>query len=128
MKNIVKTIVCVAMALLMMWGVWSWWDVVSSNTPTSNRELSKCNFFVLLTNSQEEEEVAQQREAEATIYTSTDKAIVFNTVDDGNLWELRVAEPADWNTDNCYVVVFDTMETADTMDDRIVSVSVKSHG
>lgn len=128
MKNIVKVITCIVMVGLMVWGVWSWHDVVISNAPTSNKELSKYNFFVLLTNSQEEEAVAQQREAEATIYTSTDKAIVFNTMDDGNLWELRVAEPADWNTDNCYVVVFDTMETADTMDDRIVSVSVKSHG
>ena len=39
-----------------------------------------------------------------------------------------MAEPADWNTDSRYVVVFDTMGTADTMDDRIMSVSVKSHG
>lgn len=128
MKNIVKAIVCMAMALLFVWGVWSWWDVVRSNTPTSDRELSKYNFFVLLTDSQEEEEVAQQREAEATIYTSTDNTIVFNTMADDELWKLRVAEPADWNTDSHYVVVFDTMGTADTMDDRIVSVSVKSHG
>lgn len=128
MKNIVKAIVCMVMALLFVWGVWSWWDVVRSNTPTSDRELSKYNFFALLTDSQEEEEVAQQREAEAVIYTSTDKAIVFNTMTDDELWELRVAEPADWNTDSRYVVVFDTMGTADTMDDRIMSVSVKSHG
>lgn len=128
MKNIIKAIVCVAMALLMVWGVWSWWDVVRSNTPTSDRELSKYNFFVLLTDSQKEETVAQQREAEATIYTSTDNAIVFNTMADDELWELRVAEPADWNVENRYVVVFDTMGTADTMDDRIMSVSVKSHG
>lgn len=128
MKNIVKAIVCMVMALLFVWGVWSWWDVVRSNTPTSDRELSKYNFFALLTDSQEEEEVAQQREAEAVIYTSTDKAIVFNTMTDDELWELRVAEPADWNTDSHYVVVFDTMGTADTMDDRIMSVSVKSHG
>lgn len=128
MKNIVKAIVCMAMALLFVWGVWSWWDVVRSNTPTSDRELSKYNFFVLLTDSQKEEEVAQQREAEAVIYTSTDNAIIFNTMADDELWELRVAEPADWNTDSHYVVVFDTMGTADTMDDRIMSVSVKSHG
>lgn len=128
MKNIIKAIVCVAMALLFVWGVWSWWDVVRSNTPTSDRELSKYNFFVLLTDNQKEEEVAQQREAEAVIYTSTDNAIVFNTMADDELWKLQVAEPTDWNTDSHYVVVFDTMGTADTLDDRIMSVSVKSHG
>lgn len=131
MKNIVKTIVCVAMALLMMWGVWSWWDVVSSNTPTSNRELSKYNFFVLLTDSQEEEEVESERKDYAHIEYTTDASVLFCTAD-GELWELRVAEPADWNIQEDYVITFDTMETEEKEDDRIVAVSVlqemKSHG
>lgn len=131
MKNTVKTIVCVAMALLMMWGVWSWWGVVSSNTPTSNRELSKYNFFVLLTDSQEEEEVESERKDCAYIECTTDVSVLFCT-SDGELWELRVAEPADWNINEDYVITFDTMETADREDDRIVAVSIleelKSYG
>lgn len=128
MKNIVKTIVCVAMALLMVWGVWSWWDVVSSNTPTSNRELSKYNFFVLLTKS---EKVESERKDCAYIECTTDASVLFCT-SDGELWELRVAEPADWNINEDYVITFDTMETKEKEDDRIVAVSVlqelKSHG
>lgn len=128
MKNIVKTIVCVVMALLMVWGVWSWWDVVSSNTPTSNKELSKYNFFVLLTKS---EEVESERKDCAYIECTTDASVLFCTTD-GNLWELRVAEPADWNIQEDYVITFDTMETEEKEDDRIVAVSVlqelKSHG
>ena len=128
MKNIVKTIVCVVMALLMVWGVWSWWDVVSSNTPTSNKELSKYNFFVLLTKS---EEVESERKDYAYIEGTTDASVLFCTTD-GELWELRVAEPADWNIDEDYVITFNTMETEEKEDDRIVAVSVlqelKSHG
>lgn len=128
MKNIVKTIVCVAMALLMVWGVWSWWDVVSSNTPTSNRELSKYNFFVLLTKS---EKVESERKDCAYIECTTDASVLFCT-SDGELWELRVAEPADWNINEDYVITFDTMETKEKEDDRIVAVSIlqelKSHG
>lgn len=130
MKNIVKAIVCVVMALLMVWGVWSWWDVVSSNTPTSTRELSKYNFFVLLTNSQKEE-VESERKDCAYIECTTDASVLFCTTD-GELWELRVAEPADWNISEDYVITFDTMETEEKEDDRIVAVSVlqelKSHG
>ena len=132
MKNIVKTIVCVAMALLMMWGVWSWWDVVSSNTPTSNRELSKYNFFVLLTDSQEEKEVVESERKDCAYIECTTEASVLFCTTDGHLWELRVAEPADWNIQEDYVITFDTMETAEKEDDRIVAVSVlqelKSHG
>lgn len=128
MKNIVKTIVCVTMALLMVWGVWSWWDVVSSNTPTSNRELSKYNFFVLLTKS---EKVESERKDCAYIECTTDASVLFCT-SDGELWELRVAEPADWNINEDYVITFDTMETKEKEDDRIVAVSVlqelKSYG
>ena len=131
MKNIVKTIVCVAMALLMMWGVWSWWDVVSSNTPTSDRELNKYNFFVLLTDNQEEEEVESERKDYAYIECTTDASVLFCTTD-GELWELRVEEPADWSIQEDYVITFNTMETAEKEDDRIVAVSVlqelKSHG
>ena len=128
MKNIVKAIVCVAMALLMVWGVWSWHDVVSSNAPTSNKELSKYNFFVLLTKS---EEVESERKDYAYIEGTTDASVLFCTTD-GELWELRVAEPADWNIDEDYVITFNTMETEEKEDDRIVAVSVlqelKSHG
>ena len=119
MKNIVKAITCVVMVGLMVWGVWSWHDVVISNAPTSNRELSKYNCFVLLTKS---EEVESERKECAYIESTTD----------GELWELRVAEPADWNINEDYVITFDTMETEEKEDDRIVAVSVlqelKSHG
>ena len=109
-------------------GVWSWHDVVSSNAPTSNRELSKYNFFALLTKS---EEVESERKECAYIESTTDASVLFCTTD-GELWELRVAEPADWNISEDYVITFDTMETEEKEDDRIVAVSVlqelKSHG
>ena len=128
MKNIVKVITCVVMVGLMVWGVWSWHDVVISNAPTSNKELSKYNFFVLLTKS---EEVESERKSYAYIESTTDASVLFCTTD-GELWELRVAEPADWNISEDYVITFDTMETEEKEDDRIVAVSVlqelKSHG
>ena len=128
MKNIVKSIVCVAMVGLLMWAVWSWHNVVSSNAPTSDKELSKYNFFVLLTKS---EEVESERKDYAYIECTTDVSVLFCTTD-GELWELRVAEPADWNISEDYVITFDTMETEEKEDDRIVAVSVlqelKSHG
>ena len=128
MKNIVKAMACVVMVGLMVWGVWSWHDVVSSNAPTSNKELSKYNFFVLLTKS---EEVESERKEYAYIECTTIDSVLFCTTD-GELWELRVAEPADWSIQEDYVITFDTMETAEIRDDRIISVSVlqelKSHG
>ena len=128
MKNIVKAMACVVMVGLMVWGVWSWHDVVISNTPTSNKELSKYNFFVLLTKG---EEVESERKDYAYIKGTTDASVLFCTTD-GELWELRVAEPADWNISEDYVITFDTMETEEKEDDRIVAVSVlqelKSHG
>ena len=128
MKNIVKAMACVVMVGLMGWGVGSWHDVVSSNAPTSNRELSKYNCFALLTKS---EEVESERKSYAYIESTTDASVLFCTTD-GELWELRVAEPADWNISEDYVITFDTMETEEKEDDRIVAVSVlqelKSHG
>lgn len=128
MKNIVKAMACAVMVGLMVWGVWSWHDVVSSNAPTSNKELSKYNFFALLTKS---EEVESERKECAYIESTTDASVLFCTTD-GELWELRVAEPADWNISEDYVITFDTMETEEKEDDRIVAVSVlqelKSHG
>ena len=128
MKNIVKVITCIVMVGLMVWGVWSWHDVVSSNAPTSNRELSKYNCFALLTKS---EEVESERKECAYIESTTAASVLFCTTD-GELWELRVAEPADWNVSEDYVITFDTMETEEKEDDRIVAVAVlqelKSHG
>lgn len=128
MKNIVKSIVCVAMAGLLMWAVWSWHNVITTNTATDNREVSKYNLFYLLTKS---EEVESERKDYAYIECTTDVSVLFCTTD-GELWELRVAEPADWNISEDYVITFDTMETEEKEDDRIVAVSVlqelKSHG
>lgn len=128
MKNIVKSIVCVAMVGLLMWVVWSWHNVITTNTATDNKEVSKYNFFVLLTKS---EEVESERKDYAYIECTTDVSVLFCTTD-GELWELRVAEPADWNISEDYVITFDTMETEEKEDDRIVAVSVlqelKSHG
>ena len=128
MKNIVKSIVCVAMVGLLMWAVWSWHNVITTNTATSDKEISKYNFFVLLTKS---EEVESERKDYAYIECTTDVSVLFCTTD-GELWELRVAEPADWSIQEDYVITFNTMETAEKEDDRIVAVSVlqelKSHG
>lgn len=128
MKNIVKVMACVVMVGLMVWGVWSWHNVITTNTATDNREVSKYNLFYLLTKS---EEVESERKECAYIESTTDASVLFCTTD-GELWELRVAEPADWNISEDYVITFDTMETEEKEDDRIVAVSVlqglKSHG
>lgn len=128
MKNIVKAIVCVVMVGLMVWGVWSWHNVITTNTATDNKEVSKYNLFYLLTKS---EEVESERKDYAYIECTTDASVLFCTTD-GELWELRVAEPANWNIQEDYVITFNTMETAEKEDDRIVAVSVlqemKSHG
>ena len=117
MKNIIKGIVSVAIVLLMVWGIWSWWDGASSNTPTSTKELSKYNFFALLTKEEE-----PTREAVATIYCTEDNLVVFNTVDDGMLWEMRVADTNGWNATEYYTITFDTNNSIDVKDDRIISV------
>lgn len=128
MKNIVKVITCIVMVGLMVWGVWSWHNVITTNTATDNKEVSKYNLFYLLTKS---EEVESERKDYAYIECTTDASVLFCTTD-GELWELRVAEPADWNISEDYVITFDTMETEEKEDDRIVAVSVlqelKSHG
>lgn len=128
MKNIVKVITCIVMVGLMVWGVWSWHNVITTNTATDNKEVSKYNLFYLLTKS---EEVESERKDYAYIECTTDASVLFCTTD-GELWELRVAEPADWNVSEDYVITFDTMETEEKEDDRIVAVSVlqelKSHG
>ena len=118
MKNIVKSIVCVAMVGLLMWAVWSWHNVITTNTATDNREVSKYNLFYLLVST---EPVEEYREEVATIYAKDNGTLTFRTMDDGNLWELRVNDVNDWNAEH-YVVIFNTRHTKDLTDDRIVGV------
>lgn len=129
MKNIIKGIVSIIIVCLLVWCVWSWHNIITTNTPTNDREPSQYNLFVLLT--QQDEEVDSERKECAYIECVTEDSVLFCTTD-GELWELRVAEPADWNISEDYVITFDTMETEEKEDDRIVAVSVlqelKSHG
>jgi hypothetical protein len=129
MKNIIKYSVSIIMVCLLVWCVWSWHNIITTNAPTNDREPSQYNLFVLLT--QQDEEVDSERKDYAYIECVTKDSVLFCTTD-GELWELRVAEPADWNISEDYVITFDTMETEEKEDDRIVAVSVlqelKSHG
>lgn len=119
MKNILKYIVSIIMVCLLVWCIWSWHDVVSHNMPTSTGDISKYNLFALLS----ADEVESERESVAYISFTSDKAVLFCTMDDGEQWELRVAEPEHWSKDAHYVITFNTHNTADIHDDSIVNVS-----
>lgn len=120
MKNIIKGIVSVIMVCLLVWCVWSWHNIITTNAPTNDREPSKYNLFVLLT--QQDEEVDSERKDYAYVECVTEDSVLFCTTD-GELWELRVADTNGWHIQEDYVITFNTHNTESIYDDSIISVS-----
>ena len=132
MTKAIKVLLGVCYAVVIVWLIASWVDIVADNCE-SNPQHSKYNAFVLMTQQKEEEPAEiegscgspltdRTRLATAIITNIDNNVLTLDTLEDGEEWTVEVGYGENFSTDDYLCVFFDTMGTESIYDDEIVKL------
>lgn len=131
MRKALKVVLGVCYAVVIIWFIASWVDIVADNSEP-NPQHSEYNAFVLMT--KQEEEPAEvdgmcgspltdrTRLATAVITRIDGNTLTLVTLEDGEEWTVEVGYGENFSTDDYLCVFFDNMGTESIYDDEIVKL------